>query len=466
MKFRLKIMLSMLCLLALLFGTGGSLLIAQSFESSLDRQEESARDSHQLILDALAAVSSLDAWTTSNDASSLIERLHAQSASSWTAMRFSSEDKVLYESGATGLGFADDRSGIDAGHSALFTLSDGDRRYVQLTGALVIGDELYYLDAVHDLTPLYETRDQQQAAFRTIFLVLIVCCAAMAWGIAWFLTKPLSLLSHAARELASGNLAHRSNVRSSDEVGALSADFDAMAQQLERSVHDMQQSLERQERFMGHFAHEVKTPMTSIIGYADLMRHDGLDPADRADAASYIFSEGKRLENLSLKLLDLFVVGKTDFHLDEHEPAQLVEDAVANEKPRCEEAGANLTCRCERGLCLLEPDLVRSLLLNLIENARKAVDGAGVIRVTCTMLPDGCRLRVEDTGKGIPEEALPQVTEAFYRADTARSRAEGGAGLGLSLCARIAQLHHGDLHIESSPGRGTRVTVDLRGGRS
>ena len=163
--------------------------------------------------------------------------------------------------------------------------------------------------------------------------------------------------------------------------------------------------------------------MTSILGYADLLRRGTLSPEEQASAADYIFSEGKRLERLSLKLLDLY--------LAQHQ----------------------------------QPALFRSLLLNLVDNSRKALEKGGRIALTCTMTETGCRLTVEDNGRGMPPEVLAHLTEAFYRVDKSRARAQGGAGLGLALCERIAVLHGGAIHFASTPGQGTTVTVSLEGGR-
>lgn len=116
-------------------------------------------------------------------------------------------------------------------------------------------------------------------------------------------------------------------------------------------------------------------------------------------------------------------------------------------------------------MCLLEPDLFRSLLLNLVDNSRKALEKGGRITLTCTMTETGCRLTVEDNGRGMPPEVLAHLTEAFYRVDKSRARAQGGAGLGLALCERIAVLHSGAIHFASTPGQGTTVTVSLEGGR-
>lgn len=468
MRFRLKMMLGMLCLLAVLFGVGGSLLIALSFESSLEREEESACESYRMLLDTLTVVGSMDAWSQSGDIPHMLEQLYDRSGSSWSALRFSTPGEVLYESGSTAIGFENDRAGVDADHGAVLMRSDGEGRwYLQLSGECAIDGEPHYLDALYDISPLYQTRSHQQAAFRAVFAVLIVLCALLAYGLSWLLTRPLSKLTRATREIASGNLSFRSNVRNDDEIGELSTSFDVMAQRVEGGVAEMKRSLERQERFMGGFAHEVKTPMTAIIGYADLIRSQALDPHEQIEAAGYIFSEGKRLENLSLKLLDIFVLGKNEVQLVASAPADLVADTVGSLKLAVVGRGRAILIEedCEKGTCLLEPDLVQSLLLNLIDNACKAVGDRGAVKVTCTMLPDGCRLSVADDGAGIPAEALDHVSEAFYRVDASRSRAQGGSGLGLSLCAKIAELHQGSLSVRSEIGIGTCVTVDLRAGR-
>ena len=122
-------------------------------------------------------------------------------------------------------------------------------------------------------------------------------------------------------------------------------------------------------------------------------------------------------------------------------------------------------CDCERGNCLLEPDLVWSLLMNLTDNAQKAMESGGELAFRVELLEDGCQIQVSDTGRGIPPEALDHLTDAFYRVDKARSRAQGGFGLGLSLCREIVEIHHGLIRFENREAGGARVTVELRGGR-
>ena len=142
----------------------------------------------------------------------------------------------------------------------------------------------------------------------------------------------------------------------------------------------------------------------------------------------------------------------------------LIAGLVEHLKPVYAQSGIELQYRCPSGSWPVEPDLLRSVLVNLIDNARKALEQGGNIYIVCEFAEGQCRLRVLDNGRGMPPEAIEHLTEAFYRVDKARARAQGGVGLGLTLCNEIAVLHGGWLEFESRVGGGTCVTVVLKGG--
>lgn len=237
-----------------------------------------------------------------------------------------------------------------------------------------------------------------------------------------------------------------------------------MWEKLEENITLLKESAEQKEMFMGAFTHEMKTPMTSIIGYADLLRTQKLNQRDQADALDYIFSEGKRLENMSLKMLDLFVADKKDVVLKKVSPANIVNYTVKHLKTTYQKNHIVIEVKAEAGECWLESDLFQTLLINLLDNAKKAMEQGGKIVVMVKMAQSGCVLSVTDGGKGIPQEALGHLTEAFYRVDKARARSNGSAGLGLALCNKIVELHHGSIEFSSEEGIGTIVTVYLNGG--
>lgn len=466
MKFRFKMTLAMLCLVALIFGIGGSMLISLSFQGSLEREKAAAQKSYQMIIDTVSIVNSMDALAKSEDVASMLDQMFSHTTSSWEALRLSNKEGSLFEAGALPGGFIGLAEDTEFGYCAISSVSDNrGGHHLHIAGNLLINNEVFVLEAAQDISGLYEVRAQQERAYQIIFCTMMMVCALGAYGISWLLTRPLSKLSRASKEIASGNFSYRSRIRTNDEIGELSVDFDIMAHQVEKSIKQMEETMESQERFMGSFAHELKTPMTALIGYADLLRKQDLTAAEQLEAAQYIFSESKRLESLSLKLLDLFMADKSNLKFTWVSCADLVEEVVALLKPAYEKEGIALHVRAEKGDCFLEPDLVKSLLINLLDNAKKSSSAGSVIFIETKMIPGGCRLYVQDQGKGIPQEALSHITEAFYRVDTARSRAEGGAGLGLSLVAKIVSLHGGRLRVQSQVGKGTRMCVELKGGR-
>jgi sensor histidine kinase len=466
MKFRLKITLSMLCLLAVLFSVGGSALISISFQNAMNQEMAAARDRHQMLLSVLTAAGNSGVQQDAHTVSHVLRRFSASGAPAWSAVRLSSDTDALYQDGDASSELNQFTEQIDTQHSLISYFTDAEGTpYLQFSCAFTSDGDILYLDTAYDLSNVYESRDRQQSTYQTILLGMLAVCALASYSISWMLTRPLNRLSRASRQIASGNLSYRSRLRTRDEIGALSADFDSMAKQIEKNVSDLNAAMERQEQFMSSFAHELKTPMTSIIGYADLLRAGNLTKAEQVEAAGYIFSEGKRLESLSLKLLDIFVSGRRELDPSPVSPLHAAQELADRLRPVYKWAGVDIRCGGEDGICLLNVDLLRSLLVNLAENARKAMPKGGIIEIYVTLLPDGCKICVTDNGSGIPEEALAHLTEAFYRVDKARSRAQGGAGLGLTLCAKIVELHGGTLRFASKLGVGTRVTAELRGGR-
>ncbi len=464
MKFRLKMTLCMLGLLSVLFGAGGSLLIALSFHTSLEREQEAAHNAYQMILGTLQIVGSVNGKLDHSDISGTMEQLTDQNTNNWSALQLYTADSAVYTYNTHGIP-ASDLLPSPGGCTIWYALSGQDGHRLVLSGAFEAGETTFYLDMARDISPLFEMRQVQQKIFQWVFLMLEVLCAVLSYSLSRMLTAPLVKLSEASRSIAAGRLKSRVCISSRDEIGLVASDFNLMAEALEDKISQLRDAAERQERFMGSFAHEVKTPMTSIIGYADLIRGQTLDAQEESQAANYIVAEGKRLENLSQKLLSLLVLKKEPLSFSSLSPAVIIKGLADHLEPIYQKQGIEIHCVCEDGVCLLEPDLLKSLLVNLWDNARKAMDGmSGSICVYSKMLSDGCRITVRDSGRGIHEDALEHLTEDFYRVDKSRARAQGGVGLGLSLCREIVLLHHGSMHFESQVGQGTTVIVELRGG--
>ena len=235
---------------------------------------------------------------------------------------------------------------------------------------------------------------------------------------------------------------------------------------LEKELENLEEAAERRERFIASFAHELKTPLTAIIGYADMLRSKDMAPKPRFTAAGYIFSEGKRLEALSLKLMDIIVAGRQSFEKRRYDAGYFCREVAAVVTPSLTGDGLVLDIRTDPGEVSVEPDLFKTLLVNLVDNARKASRKGQHVELIGKRENDGYAFYVRDYGRGMKAEELGKITEPFYMIDKSRSRAQNGAGLGLALCQRIAELHDTQLEYTSAPGEGTTVRVFLVGGEA
>lgn len=270
---------------------------------------------------------------------------------------------------------------------------------------------------------------------------------------------PFYQLRDAANVIADGDYQRRVDRPGTDEIGQVSQSFNRMADRVEEHIQSLAEMNEKQRELLGSLAHELKTPMTGIQGYAELLQRVELPMGKQSDCLHYIEEECKRLSRLSAKMLQLTelsdetVIEKT---------WQAVEGLFAQTRQitrfRLQEKNIRLEIHLEEGLQIeCDQDLLLSFLTNLIDNACKASPEDSVIRLTGT----GEGLFVQDEGCGIPEEEIRRVTEPFYMIDKSRSRKQGGAGLGLSLCSQIARLHDSTLEIQSAPGEGSRIGMRI-----
>ena len=176
---------------------------------------------------------------------------------------------------------------------------------------------------------------------------------------------------------------------------------------------------------------------------------------ERGEAAYYIFTQGKRLESLSHKLLELVAMDRQEMEVKKIVTRDLEENIRETMRIPFERKRIRGKISLEKGVIYGDRDLLLSLLYNLLDNAVKAVDEDGFILMKGRKLPKGYEIKVVDNGRGIPQDEIARITEAFYMVDKSRSRKEGGAGIGMALCQKIITLHRGEIKIDSKLGEGT-----------
>lgn len=335
------------------------------------------------------------------------------------------------------------------------------RKYVVASQKLSLYGTMLYLQRSCDITEIYQQTHKQLRTYYWIMLCILTVGILVTTAFTLFMTRPIRSISRAAVSFSKGKYHKRAQSYSNDELGQLSTVFNHMADKLEEQILSLEDAAQRQKDFTASFAHELKTPLTSVIGYADTLRSRELSRELQVEVAGYIFSEGKRLEAMSHALLDLFALEESTPNFRTISAKALLEDTVARCAYLLKEKEIQIELYVVDQVLYVVPELMQTLLYNLIDNARKASHPQGTIRIRATVAEDGFLFSVLDHGRGIPPEALNRLTEPFYMVNKSRSRAQGGAGLGLALCKKIAELHRSTLSFSSELGKGTCVSIKL-----
>ncbi len=331
--------------------------------------------------------------------------------------------------------------------------------YQLIRRQFMVLEQRFTLFSAWELSQVYEgAKAQARAAALVIGGIGLLLWALLSLALrAAF--QPLRRLEQAAMLIAGGDYAARAPCAPRrDEVGQLSQAFNHMAGATQEHVERLTRQDTAQKQFIADMAHELKTPITSMVGYADLMRRSKLDEARQQQALSAIVSQGERLERMGAKLMQLSRLSRADDPIMAwHKAKALFTSALEALDIPAQEKGIAFEVTGGDTPVYGDSDLMITLIQNLLSNAIKASYPGGSIAL------GACpgEISIRDEGAGIAPEHLPHLTEAFYMADKSRARSEQGNGLGLALASRIAILHGASIAFESAPGKGTTVRVSF-----
>ena len=327
---------------------------------------------------------------------------------------------------------------------------------------LIVGDRLsvrgtdYSFYRITDVTSVYTDLLALSHRFSRISLLVILCTAALITLLVRTILRPIQRLKESTSLIAAGVYDRRIAVDEQDEVGSLAMDFNVMAQAVENRVEALKEEAERRTLFVSALTDELKTPMTSIKGNAETLLMTKMNEEEREAALLQIDADCTRVERLSHKLMQLLVLKRSgDIEPKPQSVAELLAMVCDAAKEQLKQRGLALRVENHMQQLKMDKDLLCELLLNLIDNAGKASPRGSVIALRAR----GDIISVSDSGHGIPPEELHRLTEPFYMVDKARSRKQGGMGLGLALAQEIARLHGAHLAFESEVGKGTTVKV-------
>ena len=454
MRFTWKVFLCTLIVVAAGLSISGYILVNAMFDTSIQRETRRALDENGMLRFAFetAALNATPRNQPLKDRT--ITQIGGTLGGTNRFIRISGEDGNPLYIGADFIADGDLLPYAEEGTAVYrITFLEG-RYYIQTAAVMSVIDRTLYLETLRDVAALFDDRDSWFSAYRQVSLATLGIVSLITYAVSMWLTRPVRHLSEVTRSMAKGNYHRRARKMSGDEMGMLTGDFNRMADMLEDQINRLTLEAKAREDFVAAVAHELKTPLTAVIGFADMLRSRMLDEEKRFLAAQYIYREGKRLESLSLRLLDLIVLRRREIKTNPMSAATLFAH-VAETFPE------GVTVEYEECQVLAEPALLATVLINLVDNAKKASEPGQTVFVNGKREGDRYRFTVRDEGKGIAEDELHRITEPFYMVDKSRSGSRGGAGLGLSLCVRILELHNSRMDISSIVGKGTCVAFTL-----
>lgn len=299
----------------------------------------------------------------------------------------------------------------------------------------------------------------QQRQFQVrqlIFGVTALLSALVAFLLARTLLKPVKRIAHATGRLAAGEYSTRVQVASRDEIGRLAEDFNRLALALEKNE-------QMRRGFMADVSHELRTPLSVLRGELEALE-DGVRPLTRESVKS-LQSEVGVLSKLVDDLYDLSLsdVGALSYRLVDVDAIDILRTSFASVRDRFEQRHLRVALDVASSPIIVSGDesRLRQLFGNLLENTLRYADAGASVRIAANVAGNLATITVEDSGPGVSADVLPKLFDRFYRTESSRNRASGGAGLGLAICRNIVEAHGGTIEASASPLGGLRISVGL-----
>jgi len=464
MKFWVKLMLGIVMIISIILSFSRYIIVRQNFINSLENSVEQNANKHRLeryYLDS-NIVSKIQQGEEFTDEHlyEYIKSLYDYMENDLESIEIFSEDKVKIISSfdkSHKLKIGDIDNLLDKEVDKYVIREVDGNNYMVFSSYCTVSNFSIYIVNIYDITSLYEERDRQLKDVMFADTIVLAISSIVVVIFSRFLTKPIEQLNNATKNISSGEFSQRVNVKTNDEIGELANSFNKMAEEIENKINSLNLSIKQKDDFISGFSHEIKTPMTAIIGYSDLLRLKNYDDDIRIPALNYIYSESKRLEELSYKLLSLMELSEDKIELKETK----IKDVIENICKKIVIENTELKLDLEEAIVYADENLLEVVIRNLVQNAKKAEPKDNRVYVIGNKCENKYIISIIDNGIGIPKEHINRVTEDFYMVDKSRSRKNGGTGIGLSLCKKILELHNSKINIESEENIGTTVYFEL-----
>jgi signal transduction histidine kinase len=331
---------------------------------------------------------------------------------------------------------------------------------------------IYLLSGVLTFINIWMTAKLMFASLHDLLLatILLLYASGIAIVIGYFfttaLTDRINQVENAAHSITGGELETRIPVTGQDEIAQLAVTFNSMAAQLQAAADQRRQVEQLRRDLIAWVSHDLQTPLASIRAVVEALADGVVD--DPGTSQRYLRTAQRDIAALSILIDDLFQMAQLDagglkLDLADNSLSDLISDTLESFSETAKANGISLQGSVSPQVdpVWMDAQRIGRVLNNLVGNALRYTPYGGQVRVKGSLLDDKVLVEIRDTGEGIPEQDLPLVFDRFYRGEKSRSRTTGGAGLGLAIARGIVEAHHGQINVESQPGKGTRFFFTL-----
>ena len=319
----------------------------------------------------------------------------------------------------------------------------------------------FHLQVIFHVTERITELREIQRILLYLFIVFSLLAAMVLYITLTKIFKPLEVVARSAQKIAAGKYNERIQILGKNELAVMATQFNQMAIEIEKQINLLKEEAERKQQFVDNLAHEIRTPLTSIYGYAEYMQKGFVDEEDRVEATTYLLEEATHLRNITNSMLELAALRNYTLKKEEIPLLRLFQQVAASLELPFRKYGVNLEVQPLDDVLVGQEDLLKSLLMNLCINGAKACDKGGRVILSGIRTNEQLILLVEDNGCGMTQGEIERIIEPFYQVDEVRNRDNDGVGLGLTLCRKIVELHGATMQINSETDVGTKVTISF-----
>ncbi len=469
MKFSQKIFLISFILIIIVINIIGIVMINFTYKLNIEKEIEKSISQTNNIMHELTVYSSYDLSTVANNylKNGINVDVYINGQRSYTNLKsedsqiaeglLTTEDKIKEEVLST------DTEKIKAEANYINTNITENNSYVEYMDSYIIDDKLfmklkrqnYILITLSSISEANNMKQEQTNFFIELSVISSFIIALLLSITVSFLTRKIKKLDKAVSKIKQGNYNIKLTKLGNDEIGNFGNSFNEMTIAIQENVNKIQEVSENRKQFIGNLTHEIRTPLTSIIGYSSLITNDKVTDSNIIkEYSSKIYEEGKYIQQMSERLMEMLLV--------ENGTTQKELINISKEMKIIVEELENLfnntifNIQIEENVYKeVDKVLLKSLIYNLVKNAINAYDA----KPTVDIILSKNEITIIDYGKGIPEDKIEKIKEPFYTLNKDRNREISGMGLGLTLCFKIASIHNWKLNIKSKVEKGTKITI-------